>query len=231
MGSAWIQVNPNPARGTRGDAVFYVERWPGRCGRRWFALIRQALAADEYWVMAMTTDPASATPNPAAPVRPGGGQAQAGAAAKATPAAAASGDSVQLSPEAQAEVTKLKARDADVHAHEEAHMAAGGSLITGGPTYEYQKGPDGKSYAVGGDVAIDASAVAGSPQATIAKARQVVAAALAPADPSGQDESVASQAEAMAASAQAELAKAGAQGSGAGAKVASRPGSLLDVTG
>jgi hypothetical protein len=182
--------------------------------------------------MTITTGPASASPNPAAPIRPAGAQTQAGTASGAKAGAAATqGDAVQLSPEARAEVTKLKARDADVRAHEEAHVAAGGSLITGGPTYSYEKGPDGKNYAVGGDVTIDASAVAGNPQATIAKARRIVAAALAPVDPSGQDESVAGQAEAMAASAQAQLAAAGGPGSAGGAKAAARPGSLLDVTG
>jgi hypothetical protein len=137
---------------------------------------------------------------------------------------------VELSPEAAAQVTKLKARDADVRAHEEAHVAAGGSLITGGPTYSYQRGPDGKSYAVGGDVSIDTAAVAGDPKATLAKARQIVAAALAPADPSGQDESVASQAQGMAANAQAQVTKAAGAGSGAKGAPA-MPGSLLDVTG
>lgn len=179
--------------------------------------------------MALTTDPVSTSPNPAVPVRPAGVRAQAAAAsgAKAGPAAA-QGDSVQLSPQAEAEVAKLKARDADVRAHEEAHVAAGGSLITGGPTYDYEKGPDGKNYAVGGDVTIDASAVAGNPQATVAKARQVAAAALAPADPSGQDESVAAQAEAMAGRAAAELAAG--NGGQAGKGNAQRPGALLNVS-
>ncbi|MDR3672395.1 MAG: putative metalloprotease CJM1_0395 family protein [Holophaga sp.] len=176
----------------------------------------------------MTTDATSATPTAAASVRagavPSSSKSQPGSVqGKAT--AAASGDTVQLSPEAAASVAKLKARDADVRAHEAAHVAAGGSLITGGPTYSYERGPDGKQYAVGGDVSIDTSAVPGDPQATLAKARQISASAMAPADPSGQDETVAGQAQAMAASAQAQVDAGG--GSGGKAKV----GALVDVTG
>ena len=99
---------------------------------------------------------------------------------------------------------KLKATDARVRTHEEAHMAAGGSLVRGGPNYQYQKGPDGKAYAVGGEVSVDTSPVSGDPAATIRKAEQIKRAALAPADPSGQDRSVASEADAMEANARAE---------------------------
>ena len=37
----------------------------------------------------------------------------------------------------------------------------------GGASYEYDNGPDGKRYAVGGEVSIDTSTVSGDPQATI----------------------------------------------------------------
>ena len=60
------------------------------------------------------------------------------------------------------------------------------------------------NYAVGGEVNIDTSP-GRTPQETIDKARQVQAAALAPADPSGQDRSVAARAGQMAQQAQAEL--------------------------
>ena len=76
-------------------------------------------------------------------------------------------------------------------ANTQAHMAAAGGNARGGPSYEYQTGPDGKRYAVGGEVSIDASAVSGDPKATIRKAQQVCRAALEPGDPSGQDRSVA----------------------------------------
>lgn len=168
--------------------------------------------------------------------RAGGLQAQPRRSAPAqggTPGASSvPNDSVELSPQASAQLAKLKARDTQVRAHEQAHMSAGGGLITGGPTYTYQEGPDGKRYAIGGEVSIDSSPVQGNPQATIAKAHQIQAAALAPADPSGQDESVASQAEAMAAQAEIELAKANAKSSASpGAGRSDTPGARVDVSG
>ncbi|MBL4574992.1 MAG: hypothetical protein JKY51_02695 [Opitutaceae bacterium] len=114
-------------------------------------------------------------------------------------------DTVQLSDEAQAAVDKLSARDREVHAHEAAHQTAGGQYA-GSASYSYQTGPDGKQYAVGGEVSIDASPISGDPAATIAKMRQIRGAALAPAQPSGQDRAVAAAAAAMSAQAQAELA-------------------------
>ena len=105
-----------------------------------------------------------------------------------------------LTEEEQKQVEELKARDTEVRAHEQAHIAAGGSS-----RYDYQTGPDGKKYAVGGEVSIDTSAVEGDPQATINKAQVILKAALAPAEPSGQDKAVASQARQMMASARKEL--------------------------
>lgn len=110
-----------------------------------------------------------------------------------SPKAKSPGD--DLTPDQKAEVQKLQQRDQDVRAHEQAHIAAGGAYVKGGATYQYQKGPDGKMYAVGGEVSIDTSPVKGDPRATIAKMETVKAAAMAPADPSGQDRSVAAQAE------------------------------------
>ena len=94
----------------------------------------------------------------------------------------------------QAQGRELKARDAEVKAHERAHAAVGGQYA-GSPSYEYQRGPDGRDYAIGGEVPIDASPVSGDPKATIDKMEQVKAAALAPAEPSAQDRKVAAQAE------------------------------------
>ena len=103
------------------------------------------------------------------------------------------------------QVEKLKARDQEVKTHEQAHVAAGGQYITGGPHYEYQTGPDGKQYAVGGNVSIDTAPVEGDPQATITKAQVIIKAAMAPAEPSGQDKAVANQARQMMSEAQREL--------------------------
>lgn len=106
---------------------------------------------------------------------------------------------------------KLKETDRQVRAHEQAHMAAGGNLVQGGASYTYQKGPDGRMYAVGGEVSIDTSP-GSTPEETLAKARQIRAAALAPSDPSPQDRRVAAGAARLEASARAEQAKQGGEG-------------------
>lgn len=120
-----------------------------------------------------------------------------------TPSAAKK--TVQLSAADEAQLAKLQARDRQVRQHEMAHLAASGGLATSGANYVYQKGPDGVNYAVGGEVSIDTSP-GRTPEDTIARARQIQAAALAPADPSGQDRSVAAQAQHMEIEARAQLA-------------------------
>ncbi|WP_083941247.1 putative metalloprotease CJM1_0395 family protein [Pseudoduganella violaceinigra] len=112
----------------------------------------------------------------------------------------------EYSAEDQAKIDKLKARDLQVRQHEQAHLAVAGGLATSGATYTYQRGPNGVNYAVGGEVNIDTSP-GSTPEETISKARQIQAAALAPADPSGQDRSVASSAAQMAQKAQAEISE------------------------
>lgn len=102
-------------------------------------------------------------------------------------------------------IAELANRDREVRAHEQAHAAVGG-VHAGSPTYTYTQGPDGKRYASGGEVSIDVGAVANDPQATLSKMEIVIRAALAPAEPSAQDRSVASQAQAQMAVARAELA-------------------------
>ena len=82
-----------------------------------------------------------------------------------------------LTPEQQQEVQKLRQIDRKVREHEAAHMAAGAGLA-GGAHFEYVRGPDGRQYAVAGEVKIDVSP-AQTPQQTIAKARRIQAAALA----------------------------------------------------
>ena len=87
-------------------------------------------------------------------------------------------------------------------AHEAAHKAAGGQYA-GAVSYQYQVGPDGRSYVVGGEVQIDLS-TGKTPEETISKMQTVIRAALAPGDPSGQDRSVAAQAASIMAQAQQE---------------------------
>lgn len=104
-------------------------------------------------------------------------------------------------------VEKLKSRDLEVKNHEMAHVAAGGQYVKRGANYQYQKGPDGVLYAIGGDVIIDTSPVAGDPQATIQKMQTIRSAALAPASPSGADRAIASRASTVIIKAQEELIK------------------------
>ncbi len=124
----------------------------------------------------------------------------------ASDAAAGAASARALSQAEQIQITRLQARDREVRAHEAAHQAAGGGHA-GAASFTYQQGPDGRRYAIGGEVPIDMSAVSGDPAATIAKMARVRAAALAPAQPSAQDLAVASAAGRIAAEAQQELAR------------------------
>ncbi len=111
----------------------------------------------------------------------------------------------QQQQQAQAQIAELKSRDREVRAHEAAHAAVGGQYA-GAPVLQYQKGPDGRRYAVAGEVSIDTSTVPDNPQATIRKLETVRAAALAPADPSPQDRQVAARASILIADARRQLA-------------------------
>ncbi|WP_289029092.1 putative metalloprotease CJM1_0395 family protein [uncultured Paraglaciecola sp.] len=99
---------------------------------------------------------------------------------------------------------ELKERDAEVRTHEQAHASVGGQYA-GSPKYEYEIGPDGKQYAVSGEVSIDVSKES-TPEETIRKAQQVKAAALAPAEPSAADLRVAAEASQIALEARTEIA-------------------------
>ncbi|WP_233520557.1 putative metalloprotease CJM1_0395 family protein [Flocculibacter collagenilyticus] len=108
------------------------------------------------------------------------------------------------------QVQELKQRDAEVKAHEQAHAAIGGSYA-GAPSYEYETGPDGAKYAVSGEVSIDTAPVPDDARATIEKMETVRAAALAPAEPSSQDRSVAAQATQELNAARADLLRENAE--------------------
>ncbi len=134
-------------------------------------------------------------------------------------------------PGLRAELTRLQNRDREVRAHEQAHLSTAGRWATTGPSYIYQAGPDGKRYAVGGEVGISTSPVPNDLEATIAKARQVRAAALAPARPSGQDLRIAAEASSMEQRAQQALARARreAEYRPDGQTAEAAPGALLSV--
>ncbi len=100
--------------------------------------------------------------------------------------------------------SRLQARDRLVRAHEHAHMTAGGGQVAGMAQYDYQTGPDGRQYAVGGSVSVVMTLVPGDPEATRRSANAAERAAMAPGGPSGQDFTVAANARRMRARAAAE---------------------------
>lgn len=112
--------------------------------------------------------------------------------------------STELSAADLSTIAQLQQRDREVRAHEQAHISAGGGLITSGASYTYQAGPDNKRYAIGGEVGIDTSP-GRTPEETLDRAARIRAAALAPADPSAQDRQVAAVADRMAMEARMEL--------------------------
>jgi hypothetical protein len=111
----------------------------------------------------------------------------------------------ELSPDEKRVIKELQARDTEVKAHEAAHQASGGGM-TGAASYTYQIGPDGKMYAIGGEVSIN-TPTPSSPQEALKIARQVAAAAMAAGEPSPQDFAVAASARLMEIEAQRELAQ------------------------
>jgi hypothetical protein len=107
--------------------------------------------------------------------------------------------------EKQAVIRQLAARDQEVRNHEAAHAAVGGAFA-GAPQFNYKRGPDGVLYAVSGEVSISLTTSSSDPRVALNNARQVQRAALAPVDPSGQDQRVAAQAAQVAQQALSEIA-------------------------
>ena len=139
----------------------------------------------------------------------------------------ASSAAATLTPEQQRQVQQLKETDRKVRAHEQAHLSVGSDLVRGGATFSYQTGPDDQRYAVSGEVSIDASP-GRTPEETIPKAQHIRAAALAPADPSAQDQNVAATASQMETNARMELAAQQREDAGvsmSASETASEPGS------
>ncbi len=118
-----------------------------------------------------------------------------------------SADGKELTPEEQRQVQELRKRDQEVRQHEAAHKAAAGQYAQGAAMFTYQIGPDGKRYAVGGEVKVDTSPIPGDPEATIRKMETIQRAALAPKDPSAADRATAAQAARTVAAERQELAQ------------------------
>jgi hypothetical protein len=122
-------------------------------------------------------------------------------------------------------VAELEQIESEVIAHEAAHQAAAGRF--GGPaSYTYTTGPDGKKYITGGEVPISTPST-NNPEEALRNASQVMRAAMAPGDPSGQDVAVAASAAQMAAAARAQMSSGktgdGGEQDGSGKKAGIAP--------
>jgi len=104
---------------------------------------------------------------------------------------------------------RLQETDAEVSAHEHAHVAALGKGVI---VYDTVIGPDGSSYAVGGGVGVDLQPVPDDAEATIRKARIAIQAAYAVGEPSAADMKVAAEAYQLEVAAQRQLEREQAAG-------------------
>ena len=86
---------------------------------------------------------------------------------------------------------KFKQTDANVRTHEQIHASIGHT--TSPISYNYQEGPDGKMYVVGGSVRLDTS-IPDDPKAASFKLDQIKRSSGAPDDASGADMMIVSQA-------------------------------------
>jgi hypothetical protein len=99
---------------------------------------------------------------------------------------------------------ELAKRDREVKAHEQTHASIGGAYASA-PSYTYERGPDGRMYAVEGEVKIDTSPIPNDPEATLEKAEIIQRAALSVSEPSSADRAAAADARAMAIEARAAI--------------------------
>jgi hypothetical protein len=99
-------------------------------------------------------------------------------------------------------MNRVKAQSyADILKHEQAHQSAAGSL-GGGIHIDY----DSNGVAVAGHVPISIPGLdRANPELTLSNAQRVRSAALAPADPSGADQSIASRAQSLIGQAQVQI--------------------------
>lgn len=110
----------------------------------------------------------------------------------------------ELSKEELREVRELQVRDQQVRAHEQAHVSASGRIATSAPNYDYETGPDGRKYAVGGSVSYSMPP-ASTPEEELLLAQQLRRMALAPMDPSPKDRATAAKAATKEAKANREI--------------------------
>lgn len=116
-------------------------------------------------------------------------------------------DTSQLDEREKKLIHELRRRDSETKQHEQAHIAAGGSLIVSGPSYKFITGPDGRNYAIGGQVSLDITPEH-DPHDTLKKAEQIERTAMAPMKPSPQDFRVVNQAKQLQLIAEQQIALA-----------------------
>lgn len=85
-------------------------------------------------------------------------------------------------------LNKFKNKDSEVKTHEQTH--ASGATTTSAINYNYQVGPDGKLYAIGGSVRFDTS-IPKDPQSAKVKMDQLQSASSSVSSLSGADASIA----------------------------------------
>ena len=102
-------------------------------------------------------------------------------------------DETGLSEDEKAMVKELSKRDRDVKMHEQVHAAMLGRYA-GSIRYDYQIGPDGHAYAIGGSIEVK-TAYGGSDEENLQEARTIQRAAMGVENPSSADMSVAIKAE------------------------------------
>jgi hypothetical protein len=101
-------------------------------------------------------------------------------------------------------LAKFKSADSHIRAHEQNHASHG--TTTAPIQYNYQMGPDGKMYAVGGSVRLDTS-IPDDPKAAQIKLDQIKRSANTNSDPSGADIGISSEVNIMKARLQFEETK------------------------
>ncbi len=117
------------------------------------------------------------------------------------------GNNESLTIKEKLEVKEMEHRERGIRRHEQEHLMAARDMGIGSPSFQYKRGPDGKKYAVHGEVNIDASLVGSEPAETIDKALKMQRSALAPSDPSAKDMDVAARARSIEAKAHRKLSR------------------------
>lgn len=115
-----------------------------------------------------------------------------------------------LDQEDQARLAEMRARDKDVR-DQKAAQARAAAPYAGAANFEYETGPDGRQYAVSGEVKIDVSATVGDASETARKMEQILSATLAADELSVEDRRVLAEARKQRLEAQTDIIAANAE--------------------